>query len=53
VEGYQEFNCKMAAANSAPASLTDELFTGEQWLDALPKIDHEDHFVDVVRELSM
>jgi hypothetical protein len=38
---------------SAPGSLADELFTAEQWLGDLPKIGHDDHFVDVVRELSM
>ncbi|EHL00118.1 putative Calcium channel YVC1 [Glarea lozoyensis 74030] len=43
----------MSDAGSAPGSLIDDLFTGEQWLSDLPKIGPEDHFVDVVRELSI
>ncbi|KAG9233356.1 hypothetical protein BJ875DRAFT_485244 [Amylocarpus encephaloides] len=36
-----------------PASpIADELYSGEQWLADLPKIGPDDHFVDVVRELS-
>jgi hypothetical protein len=43
----------MAAPGSPLANHVFSVDGDEQWLDDLPKISPEDHFVDVVRELSM